>query len=90
MQYWHELIPEERTKAKQELKTDQAIAATYKAPRWCSLGQDALLYIEGCWSLLLNEDSVNEQYCSCTRSGEDGVVEGCDFYNRIDKTIEKK
>jgi len=62
-QYWHELSSEDRSKEKERLKTDQAIQAEYLAPKWCSLGQDALLYMDGCWSLLLTEESVYPDFC---------------------------
>lgn len=76
--YWHELSLLDRSKEKQRLKTDQAIQAEYLAPKWCSLGQDALLYMDGCWSLLLDENSITEQFCSCL-STEEGIAT-CHFY----------
>ena len=81
MTYWHELSEADRQEAKQRLKTDKAIQAEYLAPKWCGLGQDALLYIDGCWSLLLTEESVYEDFCKT-----------CDMYNQdeLDKIVEKK
>ena len=75
-QYWHELSSLNRSEEKQRLKTDVAVQAEYLAPKWCGLGQDALLYIDGCWSLLLTDD-VNESFCK-----------GCDAY--VDSNVEKK
>ena len=76
--YWHELSTLDRSEAKQLLKTDKAVQAEYLAPKWCGLGQDALLYMEGCCSLLLNNNSVTKSLCSC-HSTEEGT-EPCDFY----------
>lgn len=78
-QYWHELTPEQRSEAR-STKT----YSNYQQPKWCSL-YNALDYYDGCWSLLLDRNSVTEQFCSCL-STEEGTAT-CHFY--IDNTIEK-
>lgn len=70
--YWHELSTLDRHEAKQLLQTDAAVQAAYLAPKWCGLGQDALLYMDGCWSLLLTEESVYPALCkTCEYCNQD-------------------
>lgn len=75
-QYWHELSLEDRRNIR-NTKTTVEIFENYLQPKWCSL-YNALDYYDGCWSLLLDENSVTEQFCSCL-STEEGIAT-CDFY----------
>lgn len=78
-QYWHELSQQERKQAR-DTKTNMEVVTTYQQPKWCSL-YNALDYYDGCWSLLLEPDSVNEKFCSCL-STEEGIAT-CDFYKGV-------
>lgn len=72
-QYWHELTPEQRSEAR-DTKSYMEVVHAYQQPEWCGL-YNALHYDDGCWSLLLTEESVCSDFCKTCDLCDFDVVE---------------
>lgn len=60
--YFHKLTDTEYEEIKQKKLDFKQIVKNYAQPDWCKL-PEALDYLGGCWSLLMDRGKISQEFC---------------------------